>query len=109
MEVHVHTISRTGGALISRICQIPRRSLILGISFFSLFILLSPVAMHGQTYPFQNPELSSQERARDLISRLTLEEKATLMCDQSDAIPRLGIRNSTGGARPCTGTPTTIT
>lgn len=78
--------------MISRICQIPRRSLILGISFFSLFILLSPVAMHGQTYPFQNPELSSQERARDLISRLTLEEKATLMCDQSDAIPRLGIK-----------------
>jgi len=78
--------------LISRICQIPRRSLILGLSFFSLFILLSPVAMHGQTYPFQNPKLSSEERARDLISRLTLEEKATLMCDQSDAIPRLGIK-----------------
>jgi len=46
----------------------------------------------GQRYPFQNPELSSEERAMDLISRLTLEEKATLMCDQSDAIPRPGIK-----------------
>ncbi|MBN1181071.1 MAG: hypothetical protein JXB49_02210, partial [Bacteroidales bacterium] len=43
-------------------------------------------------YPFQNPKLSSEERARDLISRLTLDEKAALMCDQSDAIPRLGIK-----------------
>jgi len=43
-------------------------------------------------FPYQNPDLSSEERARDLISRLTLEEKASLMCDQSDAIPRLGIK-----------------
>jgi len=42
--------------------------------------------------PFQNPDLNSEDRARDLISRLTLEEKAALMCDQSDAIPRLGIK-----------------
>ncbi|HPT43808.1 MAG TPA: glycoside hydrolase family 3 protein, partial [Paludibacteraceae bacterium] len=55
------------------------------------FLLLAFVA-NSQTYPFQNPNLSSDERAKDLISRLTLEEKATLMCDQSDAIPRLGIK-----------------
>ncbi|MBN2650015.1 MAG: glycoside hydrolase family 3 C-terminal domain-containing protein, partial [Prolixibacteraceae bacterium] len=48
--------------------------------------------LFAQQYPFQNPDLSFEERAEDLISRLTLEEKATLMCDQSDAIPRLGIR-----------------
>jgi beta-glucosidase len=46
----------------------------------------------GQQYPFQNPDLSSDERANDLISRLTLNEKATLMCDISDAISRLGIK-----------------
>jgi beta-glucosidase len=46
----------------------------------------------GQQYPFQNPGLSSEERAKDLISRLTLSEKATLMCDISEAIPRLGIK-----------------
>ena len=42
--------------------------------------------------PYQNPGLSSEERAKDLISRLTLEEKASLMQDQSPAIPRLGIK-----------------
>jgi len=42
--------------------------------------------------PYQNPALSSEERAKDLLSRLTLEEKATLMCDISEAIPRLGIK-----------------
>ncbi|MCB0753235.1 MAG: glycoside hydrolase family 3 protein, partial [Ignavibacteriae bacterium] len=47
----------------------------------------------AQTMPFQNPNLSSEERAEDLISRLTLEEKAILMCDVSEAIPRLGIKN----------------
>lgn len=46
----------------------------------------------AQQYPYQNPALSSEERAKDLISRLTIEEKAALMCDVSDAIPRLGIK-----------------
>jgi beta-glucosidase len=36
--------------------------------------------------------LSSEERAKDLVSRLTLEEKAKLMFDRSEAIPRLGIK-----------------
>lgn len=57
-----------------------------------LSFLLLAFVVNAQTYPFQNPNLSSDERAKDLISRLTLEEKATLMCDQSDAIPRLGIK-----------------
>ena len=42
--------------------------------------------------PYQNPNLSSEERAKDLISHLTLSEKATLMCDISDAIPRMRIK-----------------
>ncbi|MBL3655550.1 xylan 1,4-beta-xylosidase [Fulvivirga sediminis] len=54
--------------------------------------LLIAISTYAQELPFQNPKLSSKERAKDLISRLTLEEKAALMCDQSDAIPRLGIK-----------------
>jgi len=42
--------------------------------------------------PYQNPKLSFEQRAKDLISRLTLEEKASLMFDQSPAVPRLGIK-----------------
>jgi len=45
-----------------------------------------------QKLPYQDPSLSSEERAKDLISRLTLKEKALLMQDQSPAIPRLGIK-----------------
>ena len=46
----------------------------------------------AQQYPYQNPNLSAKERAEDLCSRLTLEEKAMLMLDESPAIPRLGIK-----------------
>ncbi len=55
-------------------------------------LLVLSAQVWGQQYPFQDPNLSSEERAKDLISRLTIEEKAALMCDQSDAIPRLGIK-----------------
>ena len=41
--------------------------------------------------PYQNPDLSPEKRADDLISRLTLEEKTMLMMDQSPAIERLGL------------------
>ena len=50
------------------------------------------VAISHSQLPYQNPKLGSEERAKDLISRLTLEEKAILMCDISDAIPRMGIK-----------------
>ena len=42
-------------------------------------------------FPFQNPGLIQEERIKDLISRLTLEEKASLMLYNSPAIERLGI------------------
>ena len=50
-------------------------------------------ALHttAQTLPYQNPNLSAEERAADLCSRLTLEEKSKLMRNTSPAIPRLGI------------------
>lgn len=49
-------------------------------------------AASAQQLPYQDASLSSDARAKDLISRLTLEEKASLMFDQSPAIPRLGIK-----------------
>ncbi|WP_083702051.1 glycoside hydrolase family 3 C-terminal domain-containing protein [Mangrovimonas sp. DI 80] len=42
-------------------------------------------------YPFYNPSLSLEERVQDLISRLTLEEKADQMMHNTNAIERLGI------------------
>ena len=57
-------------------------------------LTLSVLTLHAsaQSFPYQNPNLSALERAKDLCSRLTLEEKAKLMLDESPAIPRLGIK-----------------
>ena len=46
----------------------------------------------AQKLPYQNPNLSAKERAIDLCGRLTLEEKAMLMLDESPALARLGIK-----------------
>ena len=54
--------------------------------------LLFSTLTFAQKLPYQNSNLPSEERAKDLISRLTLEEKASLLFDQSPAIPRLGIK-----------------
>ncbi len=42
-------------------------------------------------YLFRNPALTTEERVKDLLSRLTLEEKVQLMKHDALAIPRLGI------------------
>ena len=47
--------------------------------------------LSAQILPYQNPKLSSEERAEDLLGRLTLEEKSRLMRNGSPGIPRLGI------------------
>jgi len=66
--------------------------LIIKKGFFIGITLLFSVNSWAQLLPYKNPNLSSEERAKDLISRLSLSEKATLMCDISDAIPRMGIK-----------------
>lgn len=40
---------------------------------------------------YKNEELSFEERAKDLVSRMTIEEKVTQMLHSSPTIPRLGI------------------
>ncbi|MDR0575707.1 MAG: glycoside hydrolase family 3 C-terminal domain-containing protein [Tannerella sp.] len=42
-------------------------------------------------YPFQNPDLSTEERIDDLLGRLTLEEKVGQLVNKTPAIERLGI------------------
>jgi len=44
-----------------------------------------------QALPFNNPSLSIDERVQDLISRLTLEEKADQMMNGTPEIKRLNI------------------
>jgi beta-glucosidase len=42
-------------------------------------------------FPFLNPDLPLAERVRDLISRLSLEEKVFMMTSDARGVPRLGI------------------
>lgn len=50
------------------------------------------IAVHAQNpQPYQNPSLSPSERAEDLLHRLTLKEKVSLMKNGSAAVERLGI------------------
>ncbi|MES2277222.1 MAG: xylan 1,4-beta-xylosidase [Bacteroidota bacterium] len=61
-------------------------------NFVILFCLFGLISASAQKFPYQNPALTSAARAKDLVSRLTLKEKVSLMKDVSDAIPRLGIK-----------------
>ena len=58
----------------------------------TVFLCCAGLSVSAQPFPYQNPDLSAKERAKDLCSRLTLEEKAMLMLDESPAIPRMGIK-----------------
>ena len=55
------------------------------------FVCLLSVSCN-RPLPYQDTSLPAAERARDLVGRLTLEEKAALMQNSSPAIPRLGIK-----------------
>ena len=44
-----------------------------------------------EVLPYQDPSLPAAQRADDLLSRLTLEEKVSLMMNGSPAIKRLGL------------------
>lgn len=61
---------------------------------FILLIICLTACLRRQKvyeYPFRNPNLTIGERTADLISRLTVEEKASLMLYNSQGIERLGI------------------
>ncbi|MFL6072289.1 MAG: glycoside hydrolase family 3 C-terminal domain-containing protein [Mycobacteriales bacterium] len=49
------------------------------------------LARQSPEYPFQNPRLSVNTRVDDLLGRLTLAEKISLLHQSQAAIPRLGI------------------
>ncbi len=58
-------------------------------AFFVL--LLASFSVRAQEPAYVNPSLSPQERAHDLVSHMTLDEKASQLEDYATAIPRLGV------------------
>jgi beta-glucosidase len=70
------------------------------LSFLLVFAVLASLTLKAQTTapadaPYKNPALPVEKRAADLLSRMTLEEKATMLSGsgwmESAPIPRLGI------------------
>jgi len=57
----------------------------------TILFAAATLSASAQQLPYQNPQLTAAQRADDLLSRLTLDEKVKLMMDSSPAIPRLGI------------------
>ncbi|KAJ8900421.1 hypothetical protein K2173_025198 [Erythroxylum novogranatense] len=74
--------------------------LILALSLFTSLhstIAVEPFACdpkNGATknFPFCQVKLAIQDRVRDLIGRLTLQEKVQLLVNNAAAVPRLGIK-----------------
>src|SRR5919197_725102 len=49
------------------------------------------IAQDTSKLPYMNPSLSPEQRAADLVHRMTLEEKASQLVNQARAIPRLKV------------------
>jgi beta-glucosidase len=65
---------------------------------FPLFLKIFILPFMSYQYPFLDPALSLQERINDLISRLTVEEKAGFIPTRNAAVERLGILSFGFGA-----------
>src|SRR5262249_2733767 len=57
----------------------------------SVNLTLLAATAGAQTLPYQNQSLPFEQRANDLVSRMTLEEKVNQMKDVAPAIDRLGV------------------
>ena len=60
-------------------------------SLVAALTVIAPAAA-AQTLPYQDTNLSFEARTRDLVSRMTLEEKVSQMKDVAPNIARLGVR-----------------
>jgi beta-glucosidase len=67
------------------------RALLAAVAMVATLLGQAPPARAGSAYPFRSPDLPMGTRIDDLISRLTLAEKISLLHQYQPAIPRLGI------------------
>ncbi|MGW7209435.1 glycoside hydrolase family 3 C-terminal domain-containing protein [Streptomyces sp. NPDC054837] len=71
-----------------------RRRSILVVALALIAGLGATVPSHAETpYPFRDPSLGVDRRVDDLLDRLTLDEKISLLHQYQPAIPRLGIES----------------
>ena len=65
--------------------------ILIGLSIAICLLAQNNAQAQIAPLPYQDPRLPAEQRADDLLSRLTLEEKVSLMMNGSPAIKRLGI------------------
>ena len=62
------------------------------IFIMGIFIVICPaMAQDISSFPYMNTKLSPEERAADLVHRMSLQEKASQLVNQARAIPRLNV------------------
>jgi beta-glucosidase len=66
-----------------------RQTVLIAIATF--LIVSGLRAQNGEKPAYMNPDLPPQQRAEDLVRRMTVEEKVTQLVNQSRAIPRLNV------------------
>lgn len=68
-----------------------KHSIIIFLFFLTYLFVFISCGTETKVEIYLNPELSIEERVKDLISRMTVEEKISQLMDRADSIPRLGI------------------
>jgi len=68
-----------------------RRPILAALIACILTMICSAMAQETSSFPYMNPRLSPEERAADLVHRMTLEEKASQLVNQARAVPRLNV------------------
>jgi beta-glucosidase len=63
----------------------------VGTALAVLFTAWTGAAQDAQKPAYLNPNLPAEQRAADLVHRMTLQEKASQMVNQARAIPRLDV------------------
>jgi beta-glucosidase len=62
-----------------------RTAIAIALHFFAL------TTFAQENYPYKNPNLPTEQRVNDLVSRMSLDEKINQLMDSAPAIDRLGI------------------
>ncbi len=68
-----------------------RKLILIVLSACFALTTLAAVAQDTSKLPYMNPSLTPEQRAADLVHRMTLAEKASQLVNQARAVPRLGV------------------
>ena len=67
------------------------RIILIVLSACMTVIVCTTTAEQSSHLPYMDPNVSPEQRAADLVGRMTLEEKASQLVNQARAIPRLDV------------------